>query len=147
MLARIRFNLLAVLLFIGASAPAFAQVFDLDRDRVPIAELNGALRFHVGDDSDGRLGWASTGFDDSEWQLIRGDRDWARQGYPGVSGMAWYRFRIQVPAQHPQLALAVPSSSPLMRCKRMERSLGRWAGYPPIRASSSPSPRHSHYLA
>ncbi len=131
MLARIRFQLLAVLLVIGASAPALAQVFDLDRDRVPIAELNGALRFHVGDDSDGRLGWASTGFDDSEWQLIRGDRDWARQGYLGVSGMAWYRFRIQVPAQHPQLALAVPFLLTSYEVYANGALIGQMGGIPP----------------
>ena len=78
--------------------------------------------FISGDDSDGRLGWASTGFDDSSWQLISGDRDWAGQGYSHVGGMAWYRFKIQVPAISRSSPSPSPSSLPRIRCMRMERS-------------------------
>ena len=138
--ARIRFPLLAVLLAICASAPACAQVFDLDRDRVPMAELNGAMRFHLGDDSDGKLGWASTGFDDSSWQLISGDRDWAGQGYPNVGGMAWYRFKIQVPAHHPQLALAVPFLLTSYQVYADGALIGQMGGMPPNPRVVQPQP-------
>ena len=75
---------------------AHAQVFDFDRDRVPMAELNGLMRFHTGDDSR----WSDPGFDDSQWPLIRSDRDWSQQGYKNYSGTAWYRFRVVLPREH-----------------------------------------------
>jgi hypothetical protein len=59
--------LLALFVF---SLPGFAQVFDMEKDRVPMTVLNGPMRFHTGDDADGKLGWASPGFDDSSWALI-----------------------------------------------------------------------------
>jgi hypothetical protein len=81
-----------------------AQTFDFARDRQPVVELNGLWRFHPGDDPR----WAQPGFDDSQWALLHSDRDWSQQGYKGLSGLAWYRFKVDVPAGSPPLALYVP---------------------------------------
>lgn len=45
------------------------QVFGLEKNPVPMAELNGLMRFHTGDDPR----WADPPFDDSHWPLIRSD--------------------------------------------------------------------------
>jgi phosphoserine phosphatase RsbU/P len=70
-----------------------AQTFSLTGGREPVTSLDGLWRFHTGDDP----AWASPGFDDSAWPLIRSDQSWTTQGYPAVDGYAWYRFRVQVP--------------------------------------------------
>jgi len=72
------------------------------------AELAGPWRFHTGDN----LAWAQPGFDDSGWStmdltLPRGSYDpyigisgfvpgWTVRGYPGYSGFAWYRLRLNL---------------------------------------------------
>ena len=83
---------------------AHAQVFDLDYDREPVVAIDGLWRFHPGDDPH----WADSTFDDSKWPLLHSDRDWSSQGYTGLSGFAWYRFRVVVPAGCPPLSLYVP---------------------------------------
>lgn len=70
-----------------------AQTFNLQTGREPIVSLNGLWRFHTGDNP----AWASPNFDDSKWPLLRSDRPWTEQGYPGYGGYAWYRFTIQYP--------------------------------------------------
>jgi sigma-B regulation protein RsbU (phosphoserine phosphatase) len=71
-----------------------AQNFDLNKDRQPVASIDGLWRFHLGDDP----AWAAPGFDDSTWKLLRSDHSWAYQGYRGLSGYAWYRFTVMIPA-------------------------------------------------
>lgn len=70
-----------------------------------MVSLDGPWRFHPGDDPNGSLGWASPAFDDSSWPLLRSDKPWSDQGYPGRSGFGWYRFTVVLPANHPQLAI------------------------------------------
>jgi phosphoserine phosphatase RsbU/P len=70
-----------------------AQTFSLITGRQPITSLDGLWRFHAGDNP----AWASPGFDDSAWPLIRSDQSWTTQGYPTINGYAWYRFKVQVP--------------------------------------------------
>jgi len=82
-----------------------AQVFDLDHGRKSVAPLDGLWRFHPGDDPH----WADPEFDDSQWPLLRSDREWSKQGYKGLSGFAWYRFKIQIPAGSAPLSLYVPA--------------------------------------
>src|ERR1035438_7575624 len=99
MLPHARSGLAALLLALSILPSARAQaaqgpVFDLEQSGVPMAELKGLLRFHTGDDPDGKLGWAKPGFDDSSWKLLRPDQSAADQGYKGYSGMAWYRFKV-----------------------------------------------------
>jgi hypothetical protein len=72
------------------------------------AELTGPWRFHTGDNP----AWAQPDFDDSGWStmdltLPRGSYDpyvgssgfvpgWTVRGYPGYSGFAWYRLRVNL---------------------------------------------------
>ena len=89
------------------SPPTVPQpaTFDYQTGREPILSLDGRWRFHPGDDPDGRKGWATSNFDDSSWPLLASDASWSDQDYPGMSGFAWYRFSVLVPASHPALAL------------------------------------------
>ena len=83
---------------------AAAQTFSFQSDSVPMVELTGQFRFHTGDDPR----WSAPAFDDSSWQMLRSDHDWLNQGYRNYGGMAWYRFTVIPPANHPPLALYVP---------------------------------------
>src|ERR1035438_8120636 len=83
---------------------ARGQAVDLDKDRVPVTELSGPWRFHVGDDP----AWAIPGFDDSGWSLVTADEPWTEQGYKGYSGTAWYRLSVLLPARHGSMALYLP---------------------------------------
>ncbi len=72
--------------------------------------LDGAWRFHIGDDP----GWANANTDDSGWETIDmtavpGSHDgdvglpdyvagWMAHGHPGYHGYAWYRRAVTVPA-------------------------------------------------
>ena len=72
--------------------------------------LNGAWRFHIGDDPR----WADANTDDSGWETIDltatpGSHDddvglpdyvggWMAHGHPGYHGYAWYRRAVMVPA-------------------------------------------------
>lgn len=83
-------------------------------------ELSGPWKFHPGDNSF----WAQTDFDDSSWSTIDltpppGSADpslgtsgfipgWTEQGFPGYSGYAWYRLRINVQGARTRLALKMP---------------------------------------
>jgi hypothetical protein len=84
------------------------------------AELSGMWKFHTGDD----IAWAQPDFDDSGWRSIdvtppAGSEDaalgtsgfipgWTDNGYPGYSGYAWYRLRINVASSHGALAIKMP---------------------------------------
>ena len=72
--------------------------------------LDGAWRFHVGDDPR----WADVSTDDTEWETldltaVPGSHDddvglpdyvggWMAHGHPGYRGYAWYRRAVMVPA-------------------------------------------------
>ncbi|HYV18762.1 MAG TPA: glycoside hydrolase family 2 [Verrucomicrobiae bacterium] len=78
--------------------------------RAAATMLDGAWRFHPGDDPR----WANPGTDDSEWGTIDltaspGSHDgdvglpdyvggWMAHGLPGLTGYAWYRRAVNVPA-------------------------------------------------
>lgn len=95
---------LAGAVFCGALA---AQSFDLGTQGRPILGLGGLMRFHPGDDP--TLGWSNPALDDSSWPLIRGDQPWYAQGYPLLTGFAWYRFKVTLPARPGPLAIWVPA--------------------------------------
>lgn len=95
-----RWLLVFALLLTGAAAVR-AQVFDMNYDRRSLVRLDGLWRFQPGDDPR----YAQPGFDDSHWALLKADTDWATQGYPNLSGVAWYRFQVVVPEHCPPLAL------------------------------------------
>jgi phosphoserine phosphatase RsbU/P len=81
--------LLALLACVGLHAQTFSLRSGLQR----VTSLDGMWRFHIGDDP----AWASPDFNDSQWPLLRSDKTWTEQGYPPVSGYAWYRFKVELP--------------------------------------------------
>ncbi len=75
------------------------------------AKLNGPWKFHTGDNA----AWAQTDFDDSGWDSMdlttaagTAAAGWTKRGYPGYSGYAWYRLRVEVQGANHQLALKMP---------------------------------------
>jgi hypothetical protein len=97
MLPRLAFRLMAVVLAAAAlSGSLTAQSFDLAAHGQQIIALDQLMRFHPGDDP--TLAWAKPALDDSSWQLIRGNEPWYAQGYPGLTGSAWYRFKVTLPS-------------------------------------------------
>ena len=107
MLARLAFRLIAVILaapVLSGSLPA--QSFDLATHGQQIIALDQLMRFHPGDDP--TLAWANPALDDSSWPLIRGNETWYAQGYPKLTGSAWYRFKVTLPSHSGPLALWVP---------------------------------------
>jgi beta-galactosidase/beta-glucuronidase len=42
--------------------------------------------------------WASQDWDDSDWDQIRIDRHWESQGYENLDHWAWYRRKVELPA-------------------------------------------------
>ncbi len=61
---------LALSLPLLATAVSAAQRLDVSGHTQRVIAVDGDCRFHPGDDSDGKLGWASTAFDDSAWQTM-----------------------------------------------------------------------------
>lgn len=87
--------LLVLASVLGPARRASGQAFVVRPEQMPLVDLSAAeWRFQPGDDPR----WASPQFDDSSWPLLRGDAPWDAQGYPGLSGMAWYRLRVRLPA-------------------------------------------------
>lgn len=96
------FLLLAIL--VCACGELRAQEFDLANSHLPVISLDGQWRFHKGDDP----AYATADFDDSQWALLRSDHNWAVQGHPGYSGMAWYRFHVDLPADIDDVSIYLP---------------------------------------
>ncbi len=95
-----------LILFLSFSAGGglAAQSFSLVTGREPVTSLDGLWRFHTGDNP----AWASPNFDDSQWPLLRSDEDWGKQGYLGLKGLAWYRFKVVIPGDSGPLSLLLP---------------------------------------
>ena len=107
MLARLAFRLIAVVLAVLALGSSLAaQSYDLATHGQQIIALDQLMRFHPGDDP--TLAWANPALDDSSWPLIRGNETWYAQGYPKLTGFAWYRFTVTLPSHSGPLALWVP---------------------------------------
>jgi hypothetical protein len=109
-LGRISYRIAALALAVSSACcpvRSAAQSFDLDRGREPVLSLDGQWRFHPGDapTENGTPAWAAPGFDDSAWPLLKSNEPWSAQGYPGMSGYAWYRFTVQAPAGSGPVAL------------------------------------------
>lgn len=104
---------LAALILLASSSWVSAQFYDLDRGREPIVSLDGQWRFHTGDSplaagSRAPL-WAGADFDDSGWGMLNSNKSWSEQGYPAMSGYAWYRFKVAIPAnEKPSSLLLAP---------------------------------------
>lgn len=112
-------RVLLVLLAFPATIPAQPAI-ELGNATV---ELTGPWRFHTGDDP----AWAQPDLDDSAWSTTdltppQGSYDpysgssgyvagWTARGYPGYSGFAWYRLRVNL--RHPVrggLAVKMPAN-------------------------------------
>jgi phosphoserine phosphatase RsbU/P len=100
------FRRFACLALVASAAWLPAQSFDLDKGREPVASLDGLWRFQPGDSpqtpaqSGNQLTplWAQPSFDDSAWTMLLSGQSWSSQGYSGLSGFAWYRFTVTIPA-------------------------------------------------
>jgi phosphoserine phosphatase RsbU/P len=134
-----RICLFALLLATSVCVSLPAQTFSLITDREPVTSLDGLWRFHTGDNP----AWASPGFDDARWPLLRSDESWTRQGYPGLSGYAWYRFKLQVPDGSKPLSLLFAGILTSYRVYADGRLIGGY-GYLPPRALTS-QPRSAVY--
>ena len=53
------------------------------------------------------------------------------QGYPGYGGMAWYRFRVLLPPNHPPMALYIPGIGTSYQVFAGGRLIGQFGGLPP----------------
>jgi sigma-B regulation protein RsbU (phosphoserine phosphatase) len=86
-----------------------AQFYDLDRGRESIVSLDGSWRFHAGDSplasSSASPLWADPNLDDSGWEILQSNTSWAAQGHPAMSGYAWYRFKVAIPANEKPASL------------------------------------------
>ncbi len=140
MLSHGRSGLSAILLAAGmllCAGQGHSQVFNLENDRVQMAELHGLWRFHTGDD----MQWANPGFDDASWKLLRSDEDWSQQGYADYGGFAWYRFRLIVPGGSAPLALYLPSFSTSYQVFADGRLIGQFGRVPPNQQVYTKEPR------
>lgn len=113
--------------FVINSHLSLAQVFDLEQNRVQMAELNGLWRFHTGDDPR----WADPKFDDSSWSLLHSDQSWNQQGYKGYGGYAWYRFKVFIPERHGQLGILIWRMNTTYEIYANGRPIGSPGGMPP----------------
>ncbi len=121
---------LALLLAVAASK-THAQIFDFEHSHAKSVSLDGQWRFHLGDDPDGKLGWADPAFDDSQWTLLRSSRSWGEQGYKGYGGFAWYRFKVIVPAQSEHLGILIPRLLTSYEIFVDGKVVGQFGGIPP----------------
>jgi hypothetical protein len=126
--AIMRLRAVALLLsLLSVSAGVFAQAADLERDRMPVANLAGPWRFHAGDDA----AWANADFDDSGWSLLMAGESWSVQGYRGTTGVAWYRLRVAVPPRPGLLALSLPDVEESCQVFANGRLIGQIGDLPP----------------
>jgi phosphoserine phosphatase RsbU/P len=130
------------ILLLGLLLPLFvptsgAQSFSLSNDRQPVVSLDGLWRFHPGDNP----AWAGPGFDDSAWPRIRSDEGWNKQGYPGLSGYAWYRFQLQVPDGSQSLSLLLTGILTSYRVYADGRLIGAYGDFPPQHFDMQPRPQ------
>lgn len=61
----------------------WSQAQSLER----VINLRGYWKFSIGDHKE----WATTEYDDSDWEEIYAPRRWEREGFNGYDGYAWYR--------------------------------------------------------
>ena len=97
--------LIALLCVVPLSTAAHAQTIDLEASRLPIAQIDAAWRFHLGDDPQ----WAQSTFDDTNWPVLHPEDNWTPQGYPVKTELAWLRFHLRAPAHTQSLVLDLPA--------------------------------------
>lgn len=135
-----RSGISAALLAVGALVCAswgHSQTFNLENERVQMAELRGLWRFHTGDD----MRWADPGFDDSSWKLLRSNEDWSQQGYADYGGFAWYRFTVIVADGTAPLGLYLPPLSTCYQVFADGRLINQFGRLPPHQRVYTKAPR------
>jgi phosphoserine phosphatase RsbU/P len=109
MLPRLPRNLrIALLVTFVCCAPQLKAAASAERGKGPggphllLSEQPGtgspltSVRYHFGDDPDGKLGWADPGFDDQSWPIAEKVR-WPVPAY-NSDGFMWARARVTVPS-------------------------------------------------
>jgi hypothetical protein len=124
-------RVLLALLFIVVPSGTLAQLFDFKNSHPQTMSLDGQWRFHLGDDPDGKLGWADPAFDDSQWTLLRSNRTWTEQGYRDNNGFGWYRFKVLLPGTQKPLAICIPHIHSSYQIFADGRLVGQFGGMPP----------------
>lgn len=76
--------------FIAAAAILLTGCALAQEGTAPVTSLAGLWSFHPGDNP----AWASADFDDSSWTRLQVPLSWGVQGFQDVSGIAWYRIRV-----------------------------------------------------
>jgi len=100
---------------------------DLQADRISVTPISRNRRFHGGDDPR----WADPGFDDSAWKVLQPTSPWGEQGLVPVNNLAWFRFRLIVPASMPSLLLIMPGVSKAYQVFADGQPVGQAGGLPP----------------
>ncbi len=80
----LRLTLIIILLFPFKS-------FSKDWDR--LINLQRNWKFSIGDNKE----WASSKFNDSQWEKIYVPSSWENEGFNGYNGYAWYRITFDMP--------------------------------------------------
>jgi sigma-B regulation protein RsbU (phosphoserine phosphatase) len=77
---------------------------DLQADRQMFTPVSKNWRFSAGDDPR----WADPSFDDSKWRVLQPTTELDSQGLAMTLNLAWFRFRLRMPADTPSLVLLMP---------------------------------------
>lgn len=93
----------------------------------PVAYLSGPWHFQRGDD----LAFSDPQFDDSQWQLLDSTRSWSSQGYKGLSGFAWYRFRVVLPPGKSAISILLPEIRTSYQCFVEGKLVQSTGSFPP----------------
>jgi hypothetical protein len=116
--------LLSIVSYCAHAQSSTGEIGDANRGKadsvVPVklgdssAQLVGPWRFRTGDNP----AYSQPDFDDSDWASMdltpapgTPGVGWTRLGYPGYSGFAWYRLRVDVEGATHRLALKMPDQA------------------------------------
>jgi len=103
--------------------------FDFNESREPVARLEGLWRFHTGDDPE----WAKPAFDDTSWSLVNPAETESGKtaSQPHYTGTAWYRARVQIPANSKPLTLEIARTAINYQVFADGKLLGTMGDMPP----------------
>jgi hypothetical protein len=110
-----------------AAIRVHGQVFQTPNPGPGYVAVAGKWQFHTGDD----LSWASSAYNDSGWEKLRGDETWGAQTHPGYTGVAWYRKRIEVSGPAGKLAILIPPVDDAYEIYWNGKKIGSYGSLPP----------------
>lgn len=90
--------------FVLGQTPATPRTIDLDMHRLALTPVDANWRFQAGDDPR----WSQRNFNDANWKILQPRKEWTGQGYAANQEMAWFRFRLTVPANLQAVVLQLP---------------------------------------